>query len=747
MRRSIGFVAFPALVLFGCWVAVQTLANVFESYDDEGVLMFLRSNPQGMTRYPFSLYGPVFYLTQHFALAWLHVPATHDGGRMVTLLFWLAAAAAGSGMVYRYSRDLALSGVAFAAICLVLRVLADEPGHPQQIVIFLLLMAGFASTYVFDDRARWPALFALGAIGAALLLTKINVGAFYLLALCAAILTFTVPRSWRRAGWIAGAFVYGSAPLLLMHSHWSNGFLPFSLLMAASLILLAYASAGFPAQPRLLIRASAVAAAGFLLAAGVTIGGVMGQGVSPVDLLKGAFAAALTHAGNFFVPFRLSPTITVLCVFELILTVAWIMHTRGFFRRAPWLSALPVAGALGLPLVLVFNSRWGVTFAALLLPLGVCRRVPEEQARGRFCVFFLTHLALLEVLQIYPVSGSQKGISAAVIVVWALIFLADSAGIERASDPGPAVPRFRIVSPALAALLVPLGLLVMRLDGDMVHTVPSDLPGSAVIHMEPEQAAVYRWMTLNLPEHCDTLFGMPGMASLNIWSGVPMPSSDFMTHWMSGLPPERQAAITGALRSHPHPCVVYCPRLVRFWSSRVITSADDPLQAYIMRDLHPVAAAGGYEIRVPDPAAAHWDKDLILTAPRELWGDAIGLPGGLFQTGANSGIDLEVRSGAHGLALQSSCVANSELPCLGIRSDKVTLGTAAKAAGGYPISMGDGRWHKIVLRESTTEWTMSVDGRVVSHAGMDRIPGPSPAYLLTGSGMLRNFVVWRGPRA
>jgi hypothetical protein len=747
MKRSIRSAAFLVLVLFGCWMAYGMISNVFRDYDDEGyMLLSLRNFSNGKLLYDqiFAQYGPFFYLMQCLVYGLLHAPLTHDGGRMVTLVYWLGAAAAGSSMVFRYSRDLVLSGIAFAAISACEKDLAAEPGHPQQIVILLLMVAGFVSTWVFDGRGRWPALFILGAIGAALLLTKINVGVLYMVALSSALLTFFSSDRARRLGWAAGGFLYGILPLILMRAHWGDGFRALSLLMAASLALLAFASARFPARPILPLQGLAVTAAGFLLAGMATAGAALGQGVSVGGLWEGAFTAALRHPGVFVAPFFLSREAKLLCVPGLILAVIWVTNAGVLYRRRPYITLLQVIGGFGVPLVLLWNSSLGVACAALLFPLGLCHPMPEQQVGRRFTAFFVTHMALLQILQVYPVAGSQVGVAAAVIMAWAFILLADG----MAGLPGALPAELHLAAalsqiPLLLAIFAaPMELRAMWREGGSVRKVPSDLPGSSLIHMTPEQAAVYRWMTLNLPKHCDTLFSMPGMGSLNIWSGVPEPSSQFMTAWMSGFSPERQQVVVAALRSHVHPCVVYNRELVQFWSARVKTSADDPLQAYTLAELHPAVAAAGYEIRVPNPAATNWDRDLILTAPHELAGDAIGLPDGLFRRGTNSAISFEVRSGTGGLALQSTCLAKSALPCLGIRSDKLALGTAAKPAGSYGVTLVDGRWHQIVLRDSATEWTVSVDGRTVARTEVDAAGDQSPAYLFTGSGMLQDFVLW-----
>src|SRR5438105_790211 len=53
----------------------------------------------------------------------------------------------------------------------------SEPGHPQELVLFLMLVFASFPLWAYISRRRSLLTISLGALAAALLLTKINVGA------------------------------------------------------------------------------------------------------------------------------------------------------------------------------------------------------------------------------------------------------------------------------------------------------------------------------------------------------------------------------------------------------------------------------------------------------------------------------------------------------------------------------------------------------------------------------------------
>src|SRR5215470_5062151 len=81
----------------------------------------------------FSEYGPFYFYVQEALFHLLRLPITYDSGRLVTLVYWTISELLGDAFVYKISRNIVLGSAATLACFSLARVLANEPGHPQQL--------------------------------------------------------------------------------------------------------------------------------------------------------------------------------------------------------------------------------------------------------------------------------------------------------------------------------------------------------------------------------------------------------------------------------------------------------------------------------------------------------------------------------------------------------------------------------------------------------------------------------------
>ena len=158
-------------------------------YDDEGYFLavlrqFLRHG--SLYVHTKSTYGPFYFSVVGGIYRLTGQSPTPFTGRLIVLVFTVAAAAGFGATVWRVSRS-----VAFAVLCevvtfgVLISVNGNEPLHPGSLIALLLAVLAYAlASYAMDEREAMLTL--AGAVVGALLMTKINVGLFAVAALVVA---------------------------------------------------------------------------------------------------------------------------------------------------------------------------------------------------------------------------------------------------------------------------------------------------------------------------------------------------------------------------------------------------------------------------------------------------------------------------------------------------------------------------------------------------------------------------------
>ena len=131
---------------------------------------------------------------------------------------------------------------------------------------------------------------------------------------------------------------------------------------------------------------------------------------------------------------------------------------------------------------------------------------------------FITNLAVTQLLQPYPVAGTQLYIAATPVVLWGCILVFDGfpalVSVTFRFLPWLTPPkRLQPALLSLAAVMIGLALTAGALLAGMRFTsrYPSlNLPGASLLRMEPRQAARYRWLSATMRQaNCDNLFSLP----------------------------------------------------------------------------------------------------------------------------------------------------------------------------------------------------------------------------------------------
>ena len=416
-----------AAVLAGVCYARHMLGIVYRPYDDEGYLLLAIDHYLKGGRLftdVFSQYGPFYFYAQGALLRLLHLPVNHDAGRLVTLVCWQFSALSGGYFVYKVTKDIVLASAAALAFTQVASALANEPGHPQQIILPALMLCCCAS--LPREHRHFGALLS-GAMAAAMFFTKINVGIFCFAALaCVLICSFPSGRLRTTGVTLLLAYAVGF-PLLLMRQGlqgWGGRYCLIAVLCGVSTVLAG--SLTMPPAQRPL-RNLLYAAVGAFLGSALIVLGTMLQGMSMATLLEGVVTAPLTQPKLFFLPLWISNG-GILSALLFSVGIAALYRFRDRWRlHADRVDALRCAvGFCAILLLAIFPK--GIVWILPLLPLGLMPvRGGKWSSSDGYPRLFVTSLAATQFLQGYPVAGSQISVAATPLLLWAAICVHDGA--------------------------------------------------------------------------------------------------------------------------------------------------------------------------------------------------------------------------------------------------------------------------------------------------------------------------------
>jgi len=553
------------LVVAGIY-AYSIVFSQFARYDDEGLLMiavrgFLKGEP--LYDRVSTLYGPAYYFFQWLLHAVAFLPVTHDVTGMLCVVQWLAAAGFLAWAAARMTRSVLLASFVFIQAIVHLTQLSGEPGHPQELVVVLIALAVIVASANWRS-ARTPIW--LGTIGAALALTKINVGVFYgvgfLLALCC---HTPFCRRYPACFWSA-LLVTGISPFLIMRGHlaepWAWNFSWMSCITVIATGASAYIFAGEPnVTPRDWLRAgSSFAAFSALLlilllltgsSLSATIDALVGRAIKMSDL----FCIPLRESGGCW------SMVGSFAIAAIVLT-AW-RHLERFRLAAAVLKGFyGILGTFllvkepGMQLVYLLPWAW-----LLLVPTGTTL---HPQSDNRFSRTFLCLAAAWQILQAYPVAGTQVAIATFLAVLVYSLCLYDAI---LALAKAPSMASQLVTITPQTALLFKFLLFVSLLAFEGKWCLPVDywsrrasmpavdLAGTRLLHLPAHELRTYESLTDYLKRESDAFVTVPGLNSMYFWTGE-APPTYFTIAESAMLSDKEQEAILNVLRQSRRPLVL-----------------------------------------------------------------------------------------------------------------------------------------------------------------------------------------------
>jgi hypothetical protein len=216
---------------------------------------------------------------------------------------------------------------------------------------------------------------------------------------------------------------------------------------------------------------------------------------------------------------------------------------------------------------------------------------PMENQLARSALVFT---AILMTLQIFPIAGTQMAYATFLMPVIGTVCLCDALSAFDVKIGRLRKTAFVASSITVAAFCIFWGYRNYAL---YVSLSPLALPGATLVRLSERDAQAYRSLSEMIRANCDSLVTMPGMFSLNFWTGIESPTNLNATAWPSLLDDAQQRTIVDKLEKVDRLCAVYHPQLTRNAAlNRDLTQS--PLAFYIFDNLTTVSVTNEYQFMV-----------------------------------------------------------------------------------------------------------------------------------------------------
>ncbi len=585
------------------------LFSVATPYDDTGFMLSLIKgfNERGhLYQETFSQYGPFYSEFYYLVCGVLGVPITHDGIRWVVLVFWIFASIAGAIFAFRLTGRIWIALLAQLFCFHALKSLVGEPGHPLSLVVACFGVLALCLAGEKGEQTKFWRPLAIGTVLGVLLMIKINIGAFALAAVGAALIYRSPLDRWGQALRCAAAFLF-AIPLLLMKTGWPVEVRTcFAILFLCTLLSVLISSRGQTFDWRAVIRFGLRTLAGLLLTCALCLLGALLAGSRWTDLMAGMITEPMRLGTIFTVLPPIGRLTAISAIIGLLLAVAWrFFSDRLSPVRQSWL--LFGMRMFFLVLVIIWLATSIPYFTCVLpflwiaaLPIGPAEPEPNRTA-GQFAQLSIVLLAVGQILGLYPVSGTQVslpiylGTLCVVFVVAGLL-----ADLKVSSGNFFTLRRVSVTAAIIGLALCVLGLSwrVFRLAASRYdHFSALNLPGAKFLRTDESSAATYRFLAENLRECRPSFLTIPGLNSLYGWSGRDFPTGFNATVNCALLSPAQQSAMVKVGRTCQPIAVVFNRQVLNFWV-RGKFQPSGPLIDFVTKECRPVGRVKNYELLV-----------------------------------------------------------------------------------------------------------------------------------------------------
>ena len=577
--------------------------NVFLDYDDEGsfltvIRQFLHHGDlYGSTHGP---YGPFYFSTTGLVFKLIGHDPTLTSGRLVVLVITAVTVVMFGATVWRVTRSLVFSLFCeFVTYGVLIEVAGHEAMHPGSMIVLLLSVAAFVLVS-YTEKRRTSSLVVVGMVIGALLMIKINIGIFVILAIAVAFVVGNREFSHRVQVVVATLAVLFPFVLMFQLLYKLD---TFQFAFVTSMCLLAtYATLSVdtvslpPARSGSWRRLPSVSRR-------LSCIWPLATGTSPADLFHGVVIQPLGQASNL----ERSIAIAVQWIpFVITVAVVYAVLARrdiGMPRRSD--RSWPLDLGLGLAGVVVLAEALFEGFGAWLPSIAVIPALAwlaSARPATRIAMRVLVPLAIFQFLHAYPVVGSQFH--------WGLvaICLPCSIAIATAADR---LPVWKQTAPAMRSIVVvSLGLFFVVGGGfwpaavwhDYAKATPLGLPGTRFVRLDKESVEKYRKLTRIVKRSCDTFYSAPALDSLYIFTGIP-PITGHLANAAGALEVDEQQQVANqiadARKRGLRVCIVRDDDKFAQWS--LSSYRGGPLANMLFFFQHKVGQADNYSVSLAGP--------------------------------------------------------------------------------------------------------------------------------------------------
>jgi hypothetical protein len=609
--------AYVAVLIGSAFAAYWAMFSQFAPYDDSGYFInSIRLFTHGQALYDrvWTDYGPFSYELWAAVFGLTGQTLTTDSGRLAVVGIWLLTSLLLGVSCQRLTGRLTIGVIVQVISFNLLTALDREPMHASGVVSLLLGLTVAVVSFVLPGRPR-AALLALGALVAALALTKVNVGGYAAIAAAyATVMALPTLRRVTALRWLVVVVLIAIGPLLMaghISQQWIRDYAILALAGGLTLVLVTNVpeerATGDADAARRWIR---WLLSGFAACAVVVLGIVLALGSSLGALFQETVVVPLHQSRAYTQPINFSALYVVWGVGMI--AAAWAI--RRLRARTAGGGQPELLGALGR--ILAALAIWlSLGLAphranfALAITLAWVAAIPStrdsDSPQSRFTRLFLPALAVLQALVAYPVAGTQVKFGSLLFLVCGAVCFTDGwSELEAWGAAGGTRYGVRTLHRTMAALGATLAValachcVVSPLQSSRkTYDAEQGLPiaGAARLHLPAAQVSAFTFITKLLRSRCQSVITLPGLLSFNLWSGLPAPSGLTAEPFWHLLSSAQEHSALARAKLTPGLCAVSSRQMAAYWGNgkqppRV------PLVRFIEDDFSPIAHYRGYVV-------------------------------------------------------------------------------------------------------------------------------------------------------